>query len=185
MDNDKEMFDKGFGLDADEMTIEQKDILREVLSPAKMHWISIVGIGVLFSGVISLVQLDFLWFLIFAFAGVIIFYIPLFIARHKAFKKYKDTVSPDEYIKFREQNRMFYPEYYFHKYGNNAISICALFGLVYIFFNWRIGITIFLFSWNILIPVKYTLTAKMKMKWSWIIFFIVIMVVIWVVYPPL
>lgn len=180
---DEELFEKAFGLDARKMTEDQKNILREICCPTKMHWLGTVGIGFLVAAIINLIKFDFLWFFIFALTGIVFFHAPLFITRNKAFKKYGKTVAPDEYAEFREQNKIFYLAYYISKYGRLLAGLSMLVGIVYLFFNWRIGLSIFLFGTNIISPIKLYFASKVKIKWSWIVLYFIVMFVIWIVYP--
>lgn len=183
-ESENEFFGKYFGLDVNEMTEEQKNILREVAQPVRLKWISYIWIAFFLIAIYCLIKLDFVGVGISVLLGAIFMLIDFSANRWIAFYKYKKTVTADEYRYFIGQNSTI--NYFTVKYGRFLTGLAVLIGIIYLFVNWRIGLSIFLFGVCVMLQIssRYCYKNKVKFRWSWIFTFFITMIIIWIVLSP-
>jgi hypothetical protein len=180
-ESDKELFNKAFGLNVGKMTKEQKDILREVVRPARLSWLSYVwGVSFLLA-VYFLIRFDFITVGFYVLFGIATMLFDFHFHRWAAFRRYKKTVTNSEYISFKAENSLMF--YFSVKYANSVRTLFVIIGIIYLFFNWRVGLSIILFATNILTPLKLYLQGRIGIRWSMFIFFFVTMIIIWIIFP--
>jgi len=179
---DKKFFRKAFGLNVKEMTEEQKNILREFIQPSRLSWLNYIWMAFFLLAVYYLIKLDFASVGFYVMFGAIIMFANFFICRQIAFRKYKKTVTNSEYASFIAGNSLLI--YFLVRYGKLIQGLVVIIGIIYLFFNWRIGLSVFLFGTNILAPFSFYLQGKVKIRWGLLAFFFVSMIAIWIIFPP-
>ncbi|HPD57542.1 MAG TPA: hypothetical protein P5294_02830 [Smithellaceae bacterium] len=168
------------------MTSDQREALSGLFAQKKLHWLSVVAFAAAILAIYNLITLDLKEFSFYLVLGFVLFFGNFLVDRRKAFNNYKKTVSEEEYEAFMEHNKLIRFDYLFYKYGNTIIGALIIVGIIILFFNWRIGLTITFFSFCIITPLKVYLISKMMIRKMIIrfAFYIVLMAIIWIIYPP-